>query len=88
MSSTITEESELYLLQAAKGLKLPPETVLVAARSPNSPASFDYRIALTHYLRRKLKLSYAKIAYLLHDGGHTTPRARNQRACTHLCKCH
>ena len=88
MSSTLTEESELYLLQAAKGLRLPPETVLVIERSPNSPNSLNNRIALTHYLRRKLKLSYAKIAYLLHDGGHTTALMRNRRPCTPLCKCH
>lgn len=87
MPSTITEAPETLLVQAAQALRLPVETVLAVAECPNDLDLLIYRTALTHYLRRTLKLSYPKIAYLLHDGGHTTPLMRNKLPCTRFCNC-
>jgi hypothetical protein len=85
--STLTEASEAYLWLAARSLSIPPEIVLEVIKGEVDDRSVAYRVALTHYMRRRLHLSYPKIAYLLNDGGHTTPLMRNSRPCSPHCRC-
>lgn len=87
MSTALTKAPTSLLVKAARELQLPVETVLVVAEKPRSKQSLAYRIAVTHCLRRTLKVSYPQIAYLMHDSGHTTALMRNKIPCTKFCKC-